>query len=132
MYNLRFLANKNQITAGLGKKLKSYLAKVVQCCIIKHISIKLSFIVGLCTGAVAIAVALILRLALSGPFIPEIASQTLFSLTPGSVESQAVGTLGPLAKYSAFIGAIIANLIVYGILAIFLLEGLIVLQRVIC
>ena len=65
------------------------------------------------------AVALILRLALSGPFIPEIASQTLFSLTPGSVESQAVGTLGPLAKYSAFIGAIIANLIVYGLSAIF-------------
>ncbi|MGA9843146.1 MAG: hypothetical protein WBQ25_12590, partial [Nitrososphaeraceae archaeon] len=62
---------------------------------------------------------MLLRLALSGPFIPEIASQTLFSLTPGSVESQAVGTLGPLAKYSAFIGAIIANLIVYGLLAIF-------------
>lgn len=56
---------------------------------------------------------------MSGPFIPEIASQTLFSLTPGSVESQAVGTLGPLAKYSAFIGSIIANLIVYGLLAIF-------------
>ena len=85
----------------------------------RHLSIKLSFVVGLCTGAVAIAVALVLRLALSGPFIPEIASQTLFSLTPGSVESQAVGTLGPLAKYSAFIGAIIANLIVYGLLAIF-------------
>jgi Ca2+/Na+ antiporter len=60
-----------------------------------------------------------LRLALSAPFIPEIASQTLFSLTPGSIESQAVGTLGPIAKYSAFIGAIVANLVVYGLLAIF-------------
>ena len=108
--------------AELGKNLKSHLVKVAQWGIIKHISIKLSFIVGLCTGDVAIAIALILRLALSGPFIPEIASQTLFSLTPGSVESQAVGTLGPLAKYSAFIGAIIANLIVYGLLVYFLLE----------
>jgi len=84
-----------------------------------QISIKLSVVAGLCAGAVAIAIALLLRLSLSGPFIPEIASQTLFSLTPGSVESQAVGTLGTLAKYSAFIGSIIANLIVYGILAIF-------------
>ena len=65
------------------------------------------------------AIALVLRLALSGPFIPEIASQALFSLTPGAVESQAVETLGPLAKYSALVGAIIANLIVYGLLAIF-------------
>ncbi|HEY7571882.1 MAG TPA: molybdopterin-dependent oxidoreductase [Nitrososphaeraceae archaeon] len=85
-----------------------------------QISIKLSVVAGLCAGAVAIAIALLLRLALSGQFIPEIASQTLFSLTPGSVESQAVGTFGSLAKYSAFIGSIIANIIVYGILAIFL------------
>jgi len=75
--------------------------------------------VGICTGAIAIAIALVLRLAASGPFIPEIASQTLFSLTPGALESQAVENLGPLAKYSALVGAILANLIVYGLLAIF-------------
>ncbi|MGA7900987.1 MAG: molybdopterin-dependent oxidoreductase [Nitrososphaeraceae archaeon] len=86
---------------------------------INHISIKLAFIVGICTGGIAVAIALVLRLAFSGPFIPEIASQTLFSLTPGAIESQAVETLGPLAKYSALVGAIIANLIVYGLLAIF-------------
>jgi len=75
--------------------------------------------VGICTGGIAIAIALVLRLAASGPFIPEIASQTLFSLTPGALESQAVENLGPLAKYSALVGAILANLIVYGLLAIF-------------
>ena len=86
---------------------------------IKHISIKLSFMVGLYAGAIALVVALVLGLALNDPFIPEIASQTLFSLTPGSIESLAVEALGPLAKYSAFVGAIIANLVLYGILAIF-------------
>jgi hypothetical protein len=40
-----------------------------------------------------------------GPFIPEVASQTLFSLTAGQFESQAVESFGPLAKYSAFTGA---------------------------
>jgi DMSO/TMAO reductase YedYZ molybdopterin-dependent catalytic subunit len=51
-------------------------------------------------------------------FIPELASLTLFSLTPGEVESQAVQTLGPLAKYSSFIGATLANIIVYGLIGI--------------
>ncbi|MGE5661222.1 MAG: molybdopterin-dependent oxidoreductase, partial [Ignavibacteriales bacterium] len=53
-----------------------------------------------------------------GLFIPELASLTLFSLTPGEVESQAVQTLGPLAKYSSFIGATLANIIVYGLIGI--------------
>lgn len=78
------------------------------------------FIGGIAAGAIAIAISLLLRLFAGGPFIPEIASQTLFSLTPGAIESQAVGTFGPLAKYSAFIGAIVANLVLYGIIAMFL------------
>ena len=78
----------------------------------------LVFLVGLVSGAIAIAVALVLRTFLSATFIPELASQTLFSLTPGEVESQAVGTLGPVAKYSAFIGALIVNLVVYGIVSL--------------
>jgi DMSO/TMAO reductase YedYZ molybdopterin-dependent catalytic subunit len=78
----------------------------------------LVFLVGLISGAIAIAVSLALRTFFSAMFIPELASQTLFSLTPGEVESQAVETLGPIAKYSAFIGALIVNLVVYGIVSL--------------
>ena len=78
----------------------------------------LVFLVGLVSGAIAIAVSLALRTFFSAMFIPELASQTLFSLTPGEVESQAVETLGPIAKYSAFIGALIVNLVVYGIVSL--------------
>jgi DMSO/TMAO reductase YedYZ molybdopterin-dependent catalytic subunit len=76
------------------------------------------FLVGLVGGAIAIAVSLGLRTYFSAIFIPELASQTLFSLTPGEIESQAVETLGPIAKYSAFLGALTVNLIVYGLLGI--------------
>jgi DMSO/TMAO reductase YedYZ molybdopterin-dependent catalytic subunit len=82
------------------------------------ISITTSFVGGLAAGAVAIAISLIIRSFAGGPFIPELASQTLFSLTPGQVESQAVANFGPLAKYSAFAGAIIVNFILYGLFAI--------------
>ena len=83
-----------------------------------NISTTTSFVVGLAAGAVAIAISLIIRSFAGGPFIPELASQTLFSLTPGQFESQAVANFGPLAKYSAFAGAIIANFILYGLFAI--------------
>jgi DMSO/TMAO reductase YedYZ molybdopterin-dependent catalytic subunit len=73
---------------------------------------------GIVAGAIAVAVSLIFRLFFGGLFIPELASLTLFSLTPGEVESQAVQTLGPLAKYSSFIGATLANIIVYGLIGI--------------
>ena len=81
-------------------------------------SITLSFIGGLAAGAVAVTVSLLLRLFISGLFIPELASQTLFSLTPGQVESRAVESLGPLAKYSAFIGAVVGNIILYGLIGL--------------
>jgi len=80
------------------------------------------FVGGLAAGAIAVTVSLLLRLFVGGIFIPEIESQTLFSLTPGQVESQAVERFGPLAKYSAFIGAVAANLILYGLIG--LLVGL--------
>jgi DMSO/TMAO reductase YedYZ molybdopterin-dependent catalytic subunit len=76
------------------------------------------FLVGLVGGAIAIAVSLALRTYFSAIFIPELASQTLFSLTPGEIESQAVESFGPIAKYSAFLGALTVNLIVYGLLGI--------------
>ena len=78
------------------------------------------FVAGLAAGAVAVAVAIILKETSGGLFLPEITSQTLFSVTPGEFESQAVENFGPLAKYSAFIGSIIANIIAFGIIAIFL------------
>jgi DMSO/TMAO reductase YedYZ molybdopterin-dependent catalytic subunit len=80
------------------------------------------FLIGLVAGTIAIAVSLALRTFFGGIFISELASQTLFSLTPGEIESQAVETLGPVAKYSAFLGALIVNLIIYGLLAIFILR----------
>lgn len=84
------------------------------------ISAGTSFSGGLAAGAIAIAIALIIRSFAGGIFIPEMASQTLFSLTPGQFESQAVQNLGPLAKYSAFSAAIIVNFILYGLFALLL------------
>jgi DMSO/TMAO reductase YedYZ molybdopterin-dependent catalytic subunit len=78
------------------------------------------FVAGLAAGAVAVAVSLIIKETSGGLFLPEIASQALFSVTPGEFESQAVENFGPLAKYSAFIGSIIANIVAFGIIAIFL------------
>src|SRR5207245_7701102 len=82
------------------------------------VSTSMSFVGGLAAGAIAIAIALLIRSFVGGPFIPELASQTLFSLTPGQFESQAVANFGPLAKYSAFAGAIIFNFILYGLFAL--------------
>jgi DMSO/TMAO reductase YedYZ molybdopterin-dependent catalytic subunit len=79
----------------------------------------LVFLVGIIAGAIAIAVSLALRTFSGATFIPELASQTLFSVTPGEIESQAIETLGPIAKYSAIIGALTVNLVVYGILSLF-------------
>ena len=81
-----------------------------------RISSKSFFVGGIVAGAIAVAISLILRLLAGGVFIPEIASLTLFSLTPGEVESQAVQTLGPLAKYTSFIGAILVNIIAHGLI----------------
>ncbi len=81
------------------------------------------FIAGLAAGAIAVAISLLMRLLAGGSFLPEIASQTLFSLTPGQIESRAVETLGPLAKYSALIGAVIANIVLYGLISLLSLSG---------
>src|SRR5919202_1262587 len=80
----------------------------------------LNFILGLMAGSIALIVAAAFRVVAGGLFIPELASQTLFSLTPGQAESFSVETFGSLAKYSAFIIAIIVNLAIYGALAMLL------------
>ncbi len=71
-------------------------------------------------GAAAVAVSFLLRILAGGLFLPELASQTLFSLTPGFLESKAVENLGPLAKYSAFVGASIGNVFLLGLVAYFI------------
>ena len=78
------------------------------------------FALGLIAGGVALAISAAFKIIAGGLFIPELASQTLFSLTPGQVESFSVETFGSLAKYAAFTGAIIFNLVIYGALAIVL------------
>ncbi len=72
------------------------------------------FLVGLGGGALAIAISYVVRIFLGGVFLPELAAQTLFTLTPGAIESQAVESLQSLAKYSAFAGGLIVNLLLYG------------------
>lgn len=79
---------------------------------------KRSFAAGIVAGALAIGISLLIRSLAGGPFLPELASQTLFALTPGEFESQAVENFGPLAKYSAFIAAIVINFILYGLFGI--------------
>ena len=79
-----------------------------------------NFVLGLIAGSAALLVAAAFRIFAGGLFIPELASQTLFSLTPGQVESFSVETFGSLAKYTAFTTAIIVNLVIYGGLAILL------------
>jgi DMSO/TMAO reductase YedYZ molybdopterin-dependent catalytic subunit len=79
-----------------------------------------NFTLGLVAGSVALVISAIFRIVAGGLFIPELASQTLFSLTPGEVESFSVETFGSLAKYTAFIAAVIFNLLIYGALAILL------------
>jgi len=77
-----------------------------------------SFVAGIVAGALAIGISLLIRSPVGGPFLPELASQTLFSLTPGEFESQAVENFGPLAKYSAFIAALVINFVLYGLFGI--------------
>ena len=85
-------------------------------------SILFSFALGIAAGLVSIAVSVMIKVFVGGLFLPELAAQVLFSLTPGEFESQAVDTLGPLAKYSAFIGSIIVTIIIFGLIGIFLIK----------
>lgn len=78
------------------------------------------FMIGFAIGGVSLIISFLLRVFAGGLFIPELAAQTVFSLMPGSVESQAVETLGPLAKQLTFAGAIVGNLFLYGELAVLL------------
>lgn len=78
------------------------------------------FLFGLAAGVASLTLSIFLKLTIDGLFIPEIASQGLISITSGEIESQAVLTLGPLAKYSTIIGAIVVNVLLYGIIGIIL------------
>ena len=86
----------------------------------RHSLLLFSFSAGLVVGLVSISISIILKVFAGGLFLPELASQTLFSLTPGEFESQAIESLGPLAKYSTFIASIIVTTIIFGIFGILL------------
>ena len=88
-----------------------------------------NFVIGLVAGSVALVVSAVFRIFADGLFIPELASQTLFSLTPGEIESFSVATFGSLAKYGAFTTAIVLNLVLYGGLAILLHKAYIKLSN---
>ena len=79
-----------------------------------------SFITGVAVGGAVLAASYFLRTFAGGLFVPELAAQMLFSITPGSVESQAISTLGEMAKNLAFASAIISSLILYGSIGILL------------
>ncbi len=84
---------------------------------------KRGFAVGLLGGVLALSLSFLIRVFAGGVFLPELAAQTLFSLTPGAIESKAVESLQSLAKYSAFTGAVVVNLLVYGILGALLFRS---------
>ncbi|MFQ6011401.1 MAG: hypothetical protein ACE5KG_04435, partial [Nitrososphaerales archaeon] len=76
------------------------------------------FLIGIIAGAFALAVSFVSRMLFMTPFLPEIGALALFSNVPGEIESQAIESLGVLAKYSAFGGAVFVNLLVFGLLGI--------------
>ncbi len=80
------------------------------------------FGLGVAAGALALVAAYLLRLFAGGSFLPELASQAFFSVVPGQIESNAVDTLGSLAKYTTYTVAIAVNLALYGLLSLFFLR----------
>lgn len=79
-----------------------------------------TFVYGIIAGGSALLISAVLRFIAGGVFVPELASQTIFSLTPGQAESFSVETFGSLAKYSVFVVTVVFNLILYGGLAVLL------------
>ena len=80
----------------------------------------LYFVFGLAAGIACLSFSIYLKLTFNGLLLPEIAAQGLISTTSGEIESQAVLTLGSLAKYSTFFGATSINILIYGIFGIFI------------
>ncbi len=74
------------------------------------------FGVALVAGATAVGFSYLLRIFFGVTYLPEVAAQALFSLVPGSVESQAVENLGALAKETAFVGASVVNVFVLALI----------------
>lgn len=68
-------------------------------------------------GAVALGISFFIRMFFGGVFLPEIAVGALVTNTPGTVESVLVTNLQYIAKYSALAGAIVINVLLYGLLA---------------
>ncbi len=76
------------------------------------------FLWGILCGSTAVAVSFIVRIVLGGVYLPELASQAVFSLVPGFLESRAVENLGPLAKYSAFVASSVINVLLLALIPV--------------
>jgi hypothetical protein len=72
-----------------------------------------TFVLGLLAGGVALIVAAAFRIIAGGLFVPELASQTVFSLTPGQVESSSIATpkAVPLALSNISPETVIKNMV---------------------
>ncbi len=79
---------------------------------------RIGFTIGIIAGTFALAVSFASKVLFMTPFIPEIGALALFSNVPGEIESQAIESLGVLAKYSAFGGAVLVSLLVFGLLGV--------------
>jgi DMSO/TMAO reductase YedYZ molybdopterin-dependent catalytic subunit len=66
---------------------------------------------------VALAISFLVRVFFGGVFLPELAVGALVTQTPGSIESVLVTNLQYIAKYSALAGAVVVNLLLYGLIA---------------
>ena len=76
------------------------------------------FLWGVVCGSAAVITSFLARVFLGGVYLPELASQALFSLAPGFLESRAVENLGPLAKYSTFAGSSAVNVILLALIPV--------------
>jgi DMSO/TMAO reductase YedYZ molybdopterin-dependent catalytic subunit len=80
------------------------------------------FYFGAAAGAVAVVASLLVRLIFNGIYLPEIASDAVFSLVPGFLESRAVESLGTLAKYTTFTLSSVLNVVVLALIPVLYLR----------
>ena len=74
------------------------------------------FRIGLFAGALAILAGFLGRILLGWVFLPELGAQTFYSIIPGWLESNLIQILGDAGKYTAVMGAVVINLLLYGVL----------------
>jgi DMSO/TMAO reductase YedYZ molybdopterin-dependent catalytic subunit len=87
------------------------------------------FLLGFAVGAVSVAISFVLRILFNVAYLPELAASAVFSLVPGFLESQAVETLGPLAKETTYAVASIILAVVLGLVPVAINRGGLIPKR---